>query len=352
MASFAEKWRVLSGENEWEGLLDPINIDLRRYIIHYGERAAAISDAFIDRPKFLENLGLSRYAKKNLFSKVGLEIGNPYNYAVKKYCYAATKLANGKSFWLAFVAVSTDEGSKVLGRRDILISWRGTKLGTEEVALDLLAHLVSASDILGKDHNPKVHLGWHGYYTDVDAASPHNKTASVRDQVLDAVRELVDQYEDEEISITITGHSMGAAIAILNATDIAYNGYNKPTNNQSNKDPVPKTPIVPFENFVHVGQELIIDTLKSPYLKKPNDTVHELEVYLHGVAGTQGKNNDFKLEVNRDLALVNKTLDGLKDELNVLPKWMTERNYSMAQREDGSWVLDDHEEDDEDDEGA
>ncbi|KAL6279656.1 hypothetical protein ACE6H2_016537 [Prunus campanulata] len=391
MASFAEKWRVLSGENEWEGLLDPLNIDLRRYIIHYGQRAAAISDAFIDRPKFSENLGLSRYAKKNLFSKVGLEIGNPYKYAVKKYCYAATNLANGKSFWLAFVAVSTDEGSKVLGRRDILISWRGTKSGTEEVDLDLQAHLVSASDILGKDHNPKVHLGWHGYYTDVDATSPHNKTASVRDQVLDAVRELVDQYEDEEISITITGHSMGAAIAILNATDIAYNGYNKPTNNQSNKvglvtaivfasprigdpgfqdvvlglknlhvlrvsndqDPVPKLPIVPFENYVHVGQELIIDTLKSPYLKKPNDTVHELEVYLHGVAGTQGKNNDFKLEVNRDLALVNKTLDGLKDELNVLPKWMTERNYSMAQREDGSWVLDDHEKDDEDDdEGA
>ncbi|KAL6277286.1 hypothetical protein ACE6H2_020887 [Prunus campanulata] len=52
-----------------EGLLDPLNIDLRRYIIHYGERAAAISDAFIDRPKFSENLGLSQYAKKNLFSK-------------------------------------------------------------------------------------------------------------------------------------------------------------------------------------------------------------------------------------------------------------------------------------------
>lgn len=101
---------------------------------------------------------------------------------MKKYCYAATKLANGKSFWLAFVAVSTDEGSKVLGRRDILISWRGTKSDTEGL-LDLLAYLVSASDILGKDHNPKVHLGWLGYYTDVDATSPHNKTASVREQV-------------------------------------------------------------------------------------------------------------------------------------------------------------------------
>lgn len=106
MASFAEKWRVLSGENEWVGLIDPLDIDLRRYIIHYGERAAAISDAFIDRPKFSENPGLSRYAKKNLFSKVGLEIGNPHKYAVKKYCYAATKLAKGKSYWLAFVAVS------------------------------------------------------------------------------------------------------------------------------------------------------------------------------------------------------------------------------------------------------
>ncbi|KAL6279952.1 hypothetical protein ACE6H2_016833 [Prunus campanulata] len=385
MVSFAARWRVLSGKDEWEGLLDPLDIDLRRYIIHYGERAGAIGYGFIDKPTSIsKNIGLPRYAKRNLFSKVGLEKGNPYKYEVKKYLYAATRFAPGKSNLLGFVAVSTDEGSKVLGRRDILISWRGTMLD-QEVEVDATILFFSASDILGKEQNPQVHLGWHGYYTNLDSESAHNKTASCRDQVLAAVRELVDQYKDEEISITVTGHSMGSAIAVLNATDIVYNGYNKPTNSNNVSlvtaivfacpnmgdqgfkkvfsslenlrvlritnewDPVPKVPILPY---VPVGKELVIDTLKSPYLKNAIDSVHQLEVYLHGVAGTQGRNNDFKLEINRDLALVNKILDGLDDKYHIIPKWWIERNNSMVQMEDGSWELMDHEKDDDDDDGA
>lgn len=194
------------------------------------------------------------------------------------------------------------------------------------------------------------------------------------------MRELADKYKDEEISITVTGHSMGATLATLNATDIVCNGYNKPTGqpdkaclvtviafasprlgNQgfknvfsslenlhalrvtNDKDPFPDLP----RDYIHVGEELRVNTLVSPYLKKPEVTVHELEVYLHGLAGTQGVNsNDFKLEVHRDLALVNKTLDGLNDDLKVVAKWWTEKNRSMVQGDDGSWVLDDHEEDD------
>lgn len=204
-------------------------------------------------------------------------------------------------------------------------------------------------------------------------------------QVLAAVRELVDKYKDEEISITVTGHSMGAALATLNATDIVYNGYNKPTgepdkaclvtaivfasprlgNNgfknvfsslehlhalrvTNDKDKVPNFPLE-SDGYIHVGEELRINTLVSPDLKKPESTVHELEVYLHGLAGTQGVNsNDFKLEVHRDLALVNKTLDGLIDALGVVPNWWTEKNRSMVQGDDGSWVLVYYHEEDDD----
>lgn len=185
MASFATNWRDLSGENEWKGLLDPLNIDLRRYLLHYGERAQAISDGFIDETKS-KNIGLPRFAKRHFFSKVGLQNGNPYKYVVTNYLYAVIPaiplVSDLKSTLAGYVAVSTDEGSEVLGRRDILISWRGTKLAAEWLN-DAVFNLVQAPVILGEENNEaKVHNGWYGYYTNNDLSTAHNKI-SCRDQV-------------------------------------------------------------------------------------------------------------------------------------------------------------------------
>ncbi|KAF5931272.1 hypothetical protein HYC85_032145 [Camellia sinensis] len=74
------------------------------------------------------------------------------------------------------------------------------------------------------------------------------------------VKRLAEEYKNEAISITIAGHSLGAAIATLNAVDI------------------------------DVGKEWGIDTTKSEYLKSPGnlENWHNLEAYLHRVAGTQG----------------------------------------------------------------
>ena len=181
MASFATNWRDLSGEKEWVGLLDPLDINLRRYIIHYGERAGSISSVVTEKKS--KNYGLPRYAKANLFRQVGLENGNPYKYVVKNYFYAAhVKLSPKKSSFVGFVAVTTDEGAKLLGRRDVLISWRGTLL-KHEWLVDVKFNLASASQILGEQNDPKVHSGWFSYYTDVDPGSSHNQVTSSRDQV-------------------------------------------------------------------------------------------------------------------------------------------------------------------------
>lgn len=94
---------------------------------------------------------------------------------------------------------------------------------------------------------------------------------------------------------------------------------------------------------------LKIDTFNSPYLKDVHTYLHDLQGYLHGVAWTHGeKSREFKLEINRDIKLENKYIDGLKDEYNVVAKWWTEKHKSMVQIDDGSWVLADHEKDEED----
>ncbi|XWS12551.1 hypothetical protein CRYUN_Cryun37aG0099200 [Craigia yunnanensis] len=349
MGSIAQRWRALNGENNWEGLLEPLDNDLRKVIIHYGERTQAVIDAF-NGEKASKWVGFSRYSMEDFFSKVGLEIGNPYKYEVTKFFYERSEIqildwfSAGESNWIGYVAVTSDEGKAILGRRDILISWRGTQR-TLELINDLQADLVSASDVLGDDGDPKV---------------------------LSEVRRLVDLYKDEEISITLTGHSLGGAVATLNAVDIVANEYNKPTTEpdkaclvtafvfasprvgdsgfkkvfsglknlhvlriKNDLDIVPSLPL-PLLQYTHVGEELLIDTRKSPYMKSSVDfkknlmIAHQLEPYLHGITGTQGAKGEFKLEVNRDISLVNKYLDALKDEYKVPFEWWIEKNKGMA----------------------
>ncbi|KAJ4787934.1 Phospholipase A1 [Rhynchospora pubera] len=383
----AKRWREIQGDSNWENLLDQPDKDLRLSIINYGEMAQAAYDGF-NQERRSPNLGAARYKESNLLQKV--QVSMPNAYTITKYLYATSsidvpdafivKLPSKESNWMGFVAVATHKAKALLGRRDILVAWRGT-IQTLEWVNDFDCTLTSASELVGPtepdDGEPMVHRGFLSIYTSDNPNSRFDKRSS-REQVLTETAKLMDKYSNEETSITITGHSLGAALSTLCAIDIASKHLNCPSYSRLKSCPVtaiifasPRVgdynfqkayskqldlkllrvrnvmdivPNVPPPNpYCDVGVELTIDLTKSPYIKNPGDAVtwHNLENYLHGVAGMQ--KDGFRLEVDRDIALVNKSADILKDVYPVPVAWFVNKNKDMVKGNDGRWRLDDSE---------
>ncbi|VAH77932.1 unnamed protein product [Triticum turgidum subsp. durum] len=189
----AERWRELHGSDHWDGLLDPLDVDLRRCLINYGEMIMATYEAFIAERRS-PNAGMCRYRRADLFRRV--EVSHPGWYAVTRYIYATASAdvhgkvllrplcRNGRARecnWMGYVAVATDEGAAALGRRDIVVAWRGTQRALEWVA-DLKLAFASAAGILGAEgadgSEPSVHRGYLSLYTSADEGSELSKQSA------------------------------------------------------------------------------------------------------------------------------------------------------------------------------
>nr|XP_016513534.1 PREDICTED: phospholipase A1-Igamma3, chloroplastic-like [Nicotiana tabacum] len=398
-----EMWREIQGLKNWEGLLDPMNSNLRKEIIRYGEFAQSCYDSF-DYDPHSKYCGTCKYQPSHFFEKLNMV---KKGYEMRRYLYATSNINLPNFFqkskdsmvwsqhanWMGYVAVATDPVEiKRLGRRDIVVAWRGT--------VTYLEWLHDLKDILHPAHfrddpNIKIESGFFDLYTQKEN-SCHYCSFSAREQILAEINRLIEKYEGEEVSITITGHSLGAALALLSAYDIAEMKLNILHNGKSIikripitvfsfagprvgnlkfkqrceelgirvlrvinvHDRVPTVPgiitnekfqfqkqleeIVSFPwSYAHVGVELALDHHHSPFLKPNNDLgcAHNLEAHLHLVDGYHGKDRAFCSATGRDITLVNKDSSFLKEDYGVPPLWWQDENKGMVRTPDGRWVL-------------
>ncbi|GLT82169.1 hypothetical protein SLE2022_005770 [Rubroshorea leprosula] len=394
-----EIWKEIQGYNDWEGLLDPMNPHIRREIIRYGEFTQACYDSFDFDPDS-KYCGTCKYQGAHFFEKLDMA---DRGYQISRYLYATSninlpnffqksrmsKIWSTHANWIGYVAVCTDEEEiRRLGRRDIVVAWRGTVTYLEWIT-DLKDILHSAN--FGGDPAIKIELGFYDLYTRKEERCRYC-AFSAREQVLAEIKRLLEYYDGEEISITFTGHSLGAALATVSAYDIAELGLNLVDG--SAKIPITvysfsgprvgnlkfkerceelgvkvlrvinvhdKVPTVPgiianekvqFQKYIeekisfpwsyaHVGVELALDHTHSPFLKPTKDLgcAHNLEAHLHLVDGYHGKERKFRLATKRDIALVNKSCDFLRSEYGVPPYWRQDENKGMVRNGDGRWVL-------------
>lgn len=382
-------WQELLGAKNWAGVLDPLHDDLRRLILRCGDFCQVTYDTFID-DQSSKYCGASRYGKADILHKTAFPDGAD-KYDVVGYLYA-TALMNfptnfiltslsreswdKESNWIGYIAVSNDQASKEMGRREIYVAWRGTIREAEWVN-DLGAVPESVQPLLSTDSKrrpwdlinpPKVSHGWLGMYISQDPKSAFTKL-SARTQLMTMLKDLLDKYKDEDLSIIICGHSLGAALAAVCAFDVAENLTSeipisaflyccpqvgnkafkdrfdshpnlKAINIKNALDMVPRIPGY-ILGYVDLGTIIEIDSRISPYLKSTKNALdwHNLQAVLHVLNGWHGHSGTFEPRIKRSLALVNKSSGLLKEEYGVPASWWVVRNKGMLLNEDGDWVL-------------
>lgn len=322
-------WEELLGSKNWDTLIDPFDQSLRLLILRCGDFCQATYDAFVNDQNS-KYCGASRYGKSSFFDKVMLESASDYDVASFLYATALVDLPEGllphsnsqeswdrESNWFGYIAVTSDERTKALGRREIYVALRGTSrnyewinvFGAKPTSADPLLRApdqsgsgsggVGATSTYASDsedeEGTKVMLGWLSIYTSDNPKSRFTRL-SLRSQLLAKIKELLVKYKDEKPSIVLTGHSLGATEAVIAAYDIAENGSSgdvpvtaivfgcPQVGNKEFRDEVTRhknLKILHVRNkidlltrypggllgYVDIGTNCVIETKKSPYLK-------------------------------------------------------------------------------------
>ncbi|KAL8552833.1 hypothetical protein ACS0TY_001499 [Phlomoides rotata] len=356
--SLGSRWREYHGSNDWAGMLDPLDGNLRREVVRFGEFIQAAYHCFHSKP--------ATSAEEAQWPR---HVALPdRSYRVTKGLYATASIGLPKwvddvapdlgwmtqrSSWVGYVAVCDDRREiQRMGRRDIVIALRGTATCLEwaENVRDIL---VPISDEEGSNNKQpaKVECGFLSLFKTRGEHVP-----SLAESVVDEVQRLKEKYKGESLSITITGHSLGAALALLVGDELSTCAPDMPptavfsfggprvgnrafasrldsngvkvlrvVNSQDLVTRVPgmfvsedldkrlrESQAGKFLNvldnsmpwaYAHVGKELRLDTKMSPFLKPDADVAccHDLEAYLHLVDGFVASNCPFRANAKRSL---------------------------------------------------
>ncbi|KAK6119352.1 hypothetical protein DH2020_046901 [Rehmannia glutinosa] len=188
-----DKWMELQGIKNWEGLLDPLDDGLRDEILRYGEFVEAAYRCF-DFDTSSPDYATCRYPKGSMLSQSGHPLG-PVGSATWRY--------------------ATTGRDREAGRRDVVIAYRGTATCMEWVENLRVALTTLSGDMAQSDRESMVQSGFLSLYTSAVGPRP-----SLQDSIRDEMQKILTKYGDEPLSITVTGHSLGAALATLTAHDI------------------------------------------------------------------------------------------------------------------------------------
>ncbi|KAK4794079.1 hypothetical protein SAY86_012073 [Trapa natans] len=352
------RWQEYHGSNDWTDLLDPLDDNLRREVVRYGELVQAAYQSFHSSPATPEMTPPERHVALS-----------DRSYRVTKSLYATSsvglpkwvddvapdlKWMTQRSSWIGYVAVCDDRREiQRMGRRDIVIALRGTatclewaeNLRVQQVPIseDDNDNVPRNDERAVQQTEPKVERGFLSLYT-----TPGAHLTSLAVSVAEEVKRLAEKYKGETLSVTITGHSLGAALALLVADDLSTRVLDMPhvavfsfggprVGNQAfadrvrsrnikvlrivnSQDLVTRMPgtlvggelekrlrlsgvAEDYWDYSHVGAELRVDTRMSPYLKPDADAAccHDLEAYLHLVDGFSSSESPFRPNAKRSL---------------------------------------------------